>query len=341
MAADGSEMIKPLAVTLGEPAGIGPDITIAMWRRREELRLPPFYLLGDRDCIARRACALGVDLPIADVSAEDAISAFPDALPVVATGNLATADPGKPDATSAAAAVGAIRQAVSDVGAGRASAVVTNPIAKSVLYQAGFAHPGHTEFLAELARGDGAAPQPVMMLWCPSLAVVPVTIHVSLRDAIATLTTELIVSTARIVVKDLQSRLGVAAPRLAIAGLNPHAGEDGSLGTEDRSVVAPAVEILRRDGIDARGPLPADTMFHAAARKTYDCAICMYHDQALIPIKTIAFDEGVNVTLGLPFIRTSPDHGTAFDIAGTGRADPSSLIAALRLAARMTAAQPA
>jgi len=334
-------MIKPLAVTLGEPAGIGPDITIAMWRRREELRLPPFYLLGDRDCIARRACALGVDLPIADVSAEDAISAFPDALPVVATGNLATADPGKPDATSAAAAVGAIRQAVSDVGAGRASAVVTNPIAKSVLYQAGFAHPGHTEFLAELARGDGAAPQPVMMLWCPSLAVVPVTIHVSLRDAIATLTTELIVSTARIVVKDLQSRLGVAAPRLAIAGLNPHAGEDGSLGTEDRSVVAPAVEILRRDGIDARGPLPADTMFHAAARKTYDCAICMYHDQALIPIKTIAFDEGVNVTLGLPFIRTSPDHGTAFDIAGTGRADPSSLIAALRLAARMTAAQPA
>jgi len=341
VAADGSEMIKPLAVTLGEPAGIGPDITIAMWRRREELRLPPFYLLGDRDCIARRACALGVDLPIADVSAEDAISAFPDALPVVATGNLATADPGKPDATSAAAAVGAIRQAVSDVGAGRASAVVTNPIAKSVLYQAGFAHPGHTEFLAELARGDGAAPQPVMMLWCPSLAVVPVTIHVSLRDAIATLTTELIVSTARIVVKDLQSRLGVAAPRLAIAGLNPHAGEDGSLGTEDRSVVAPAVEILRRDGIDARGPLPADTMFHAAARKTYDCAICMYHDQALIPIKTIAFDEGVNVTLGLPFIRTSPDHGTAFDIAGTGRADPSSLIAALRLAARMTAAQPA
>ncbi|ABE40196.1 4-hydroxythreonine-4-phosphate dehydrogenase [Rhodopseudomonas palustris BisB5] len=334
-------MIKPLAVTLGEPAGIGPDITIAMWLRRGELRLPPFYLLGDRDCIARRACALGVDLPIADVGVEEAISAFPNALPVVATGNLATADPGKPDATSAAAAVGAIRQAVSDVGTGRASAVVTNPIAKSVLYQAGFAHPGHTEFLAELARGDGAAPQPVMMLWCPSLAVVPVTIHVSLRDAIATLTTELIVSTARIVVKDLQSRLGVVAPRLAIAGLNPHAGEDGSLGTEDRAVVAPAVEILRRDGIDARGPLPADTMFHAAARKTYDCAICMYHDQALIPIKTIAFDEGVNVTLGLPFVRTSPDHGTAFDIAGTGRADPSSLIAALRLAARMTAAQPA
>ncbi|MCG6204112.1 4-hydroxythreonine-4-phosphate dehydrogenase PdxA [Rhodopseudomonas sp. HC1] len=328
-------MSQPLALSLGEPAGIGPDITIAAWLRRDAAQLPPFYVRGDADCIAHRARALGFEIPIAEVAIEQAVATFAHALPVVPTGHPATAAPGKPDATSAPAAIAAIRCAVDDVRSGRAAAVVTNPIAKSVLYQAGFAHPGHTEFLAELARGDGAAPQPVMMLWCPSLAVVPVTIHVSLRDAIAQLTTEMIVSTTRIVVRDLRSRLGIAAPRLAIAGLNPHAGEDGSLGTEDRTIVAPAVEILRRDGIDARGPLPADTMFHAAARTRYDCAICMYHDQALIPIKTIAFDEGVNVTLGLPFVRTSPDHGTAFDIAGSGRANPSSLIAALKLAARM------
>jgi 4-hydroxythreonine-4-phosphate dehydrogenase len=210
-----------------------------------------------------------------------------------------------------------------------------------VLYRAGFRHPGHTEFLAELAATAGRTPQPVMMLWSPALAVVPATIHLSLRDAIALLSSELIVSTARIVVADLKSRFGLVNPRLAVSGLNPHAGEDGSLGTEDQDIVAPAVEILRGQGIDVRGPLPADTMFHAAARKTYDCAICMYHDQALIPIKTIAFDDAVNVTLGLPFIRTSPDHGTAFDIAGTGKANPSSLIAALRLAARMAATQPA
>ncbi|OIM88908.1 4-hydroxythreonine-4-phosphate dehydrogenase PdxA, partial [Bradyrhizobium elkanii] len=242
------------------------------------------------------------------------------------------------DGTSADAALASIRQAVADVAAGKASAVVTNPIAKNVLYRAGFRHPGHTEFLAELAASGGRAPQPVMMLWSPALAVVPVTIHVSVREALAQLTTDLIVSTARIVVADMKARFGLAAPRLAIAGLNPHAGEDGTLGMEDVEIVAPAVEILRRDGIAVRGPLPADTMFHAAARKTYDCAICMYHDQALIPIKTVAFENAVNVTLGLPFIRTSPDHGTAFDIAGTGKANPSSLIAALRLAARMAAA---
>jgi len=181
----------------------------------------------------------------------------------------------------------------------------------------------------------------VMMLWSPLLAVVPVTIHLSLRDAIAQLTTDLIVSTARIVALGLKTSFGLTRPRLALSGLNPHAGEDGSLGSEDRAIVAPAVEILRKEGIDARGPLPADTMFHDAARKTYDCAICMYHDQALIPIKTLAFDDGVNVTLGLPFVRTSPDHGTAFDIAGTGRANPASLVAALRLAARMAAARTA
>jgi 4-hydroxythreonine-4-phosphate dehydrogenase len=334
-------MAKPLALTSGEPAGIGPDITIKAWLRRNELKLPTFYLLGDPDFLCHRAKAFGVDLRIAEVSAEDAREAFADALPVVTIGHPATARPGIPDGTSADAAMASIRQAVGDVTAGRASAVVTNPIAKSVLYRAGFRHPGHTEYLAELATTANHAPQPVMMLWSPALVVVPVTIHVSLRDALAQLSSELIVTTARIVVAALKARFGLANPRLAVSGLNPHAGEDGSIGTEEKTIVAPAVDILRGEGIEIRGPLPADTMFHEAARQTYDCAICMYHDQALIPIKTLAFEDAVNVTLGLPFIRTSPDHGTAFDIAGTGKANPSSLIAALRLAARMAAAPPA
>jgi 4-hydroxythreonine-4-phosphate dehydrogenase len=333
-------MTKPLALTLGEPAGIGPDITLKAWLRRAELNLPPFYVRGDCALLRDRARTLGLDLRLAEISPDDAPAAFADALPVVATGAAATARPGQPDDSSANAAIASIRQAVDDVVAGRAAAVVTNPIAKSVLYRAGFRHPGHTEFLAELAATGGRAPQPVMMLWSETLAVVPVTIHLSLRDAIAQLSTDLIISTARIVAASLKSRFGIARPRLALSGLNPHAGEDGSLGTEDLAIVKPAVDALRAEGIDVRGPLPADTMFHEAARKTYDCAICMYHDQALIPIKTLAFDDGVNVTLGLPFIRTSPDHGTAFDIAGTGRANPSSLVAALRLAARM-ATQPA
>ena len=330
-------MVKPLALTLGEPAGIGPDIAIKAWLSRNELKLPAFYLLGDRDFIAKRAKILGLNIELACVGAEQAVAAFASALPIVATGRVATAQPGQPDETSAEAALASIRRAVADVVAGQASAVVTNPIAKSVLYRAGFRHPGHTEFLAELAASGGHTPQPVMMLWSPVLAVVPVTIHLPLRDAVTTLSSDLIVSTARILVADLKARFGLAVPRLAVTGLNPHAGEDGTLGTEDQDIVAPAVEILRAEGIAVRGPLPADTLFHDAARKTYDCAICMYHDQALIPIKTIAFDDAVNVTLGLPFIRTSPDHGTAFDIAGTGRANPASLIAALRLAARMAA----
>ena len=323
-------MQKPLALTIGEPAGIGPDITIAAWQRRAEDRSPPFYLLGNAEFIRRRAQSLGADIAVAEVEPQDAVDIFARALPVVNIGEALTSHPGRPDASSAPAAIMAIRRAVADVTTGRAAAVVTNPIAKSVLYDAGFAHPGHTEFLAELAAQDGQARLPVMLLWSPTLAVVPVTIHVPLREAITQLTSELIVTTSHILVADLIKRFGIARPRLAIAGLNPHAGEGGSLGHEDQYIVAPAVATLRAEGIDARGPLPADTMFHAA---------CMYHDQALIPIKTLAFDDGVNVTLGLPFIRTSPDHGTAFDIAGSGRANPSSLIAALQLAARMAASQ--
>ncbi|ETR74912.1 4-hydroxythreonine-4-phosphate dehydrogenase [Afipia sp. P52-10] len=331
--------VKPLALTLGEPAGIGPDIALTAWSRRRELALPPFYIAGDASFLAQRAQTLGLTVDIARVSATDAVSAFASTLPVIETGTTTTAKPGRPDATSAPAGIASIRHAVDDVRAGRAAAVVTNPIAKSVLYRAGFRHPGHTEYLAELAADGGVAPRPVMMLWSQTLAVIPVTIHLSLRDAIDRLSTREIIETATIAYNDLKRRFGIARPRLAISGLNPHAGEDGTLGTEDRDIVALAVAHLQNAGIDARGPLPADTMFHEAARKTYDCAICMYHDQALIPIKTLAFDDGVNVTLGLPFIRTSPDHGTAFDIAGSGRAKPSSLVAALHLAARMAAAQ--
>ncbi|WP_398483650.1 4-hydroxythreonine-4-phosphate dehydrogenase PdxA [Tardiphaga sp.] len=333
-------MTKPLALTLGEPAGIGPDIAIAAWLKRRELDLPPFYLLGDRDFMATRAQALGHDIALAEATPAKAADIFADALPVVSTGHTVTAQARRPDASSAPAAIASIRQAVADVEAGHAGAVVTNPIAKSVLYRAGFEHPGHTEFLAELAAKDGKVPLPVMMLWSPELAVVPVTIHVSLQDAIEQLNGPLITATARIVVNDMKARFGIQRPRLAIAGLNPHAGEDGSMGDEELAFIQHAVTVLQNEGIDARGPLPADTMFHPAARATYDCAICMYHDQALIPIKTIAFDEGVNVTLGLPFIRTSPDHGTAFDIAGTGKANPSSLIAAIKLAARMAGSTP-
>jgi 4-hydroxythreonine-4-phosphate dehydrogenase len=332
---------KPLALTLGEPAGIGPDIALAAWTRRSELELPPFYLAGDKHFLDGRAARLGLKISIVNVAPADAIAAFATSLPVVETGVAATAKPGTPDDASAAAAIASIRHAVDDVRRGRASAVVTNPIAKSVLYRTGFRHPGHTEFLAELAADGARPPRPVMMLWSPTLAVIPVTIHVALRDAVAQLTTHDIVETCTIAAHELRRHFGIANPKIAVSGLNPHAGEDGSLGKEDDEIVAPAVAALKETGIDARGPLPADTMFHAAARKTYDCAVCMYHDQALIPVKTLAFDDAVNVTLGLPFIRTSPDHGTAFDIAGTGRASPSSLVAALRLAARMADGPPA
>ena len=331
-------MILPLALTLGEPAGIGPDITLAAWQRRDELALPPFYLLGDPDFLARRARQLGLNVPLRVVEPDAAASTFASALPVVALAERVTAEPGQPDRSSGPAAIASIRRAVADVFAGRAHAVVTNPVAKAVLYRTGFAEPGHTEFLARLAQEHtGRAAHPVMMLWSPELAVVPVTIHLPVREVPQRLTADLIVETGRIVARDLRERFGIARPRLALAGLNPHAGEDGALGEEDAAVVAPAVERLRRDGIDARGPLPADTMFHAAARRGYDAALAMYHDQALIPIKTLAFDHAVNVTLGLPFVRTSPDHGTAFDIAGTGRANPASLVAALKLAARLVA----
>jgi 4-hydroxythreonine-4-phosphate dehydrogenase len=335
-------MVRPLALTLGEPAGIGPDITIEAWRRRRDIELPPFYLLGDSDFIAERARHLGAEIAVTACEPADAAAAFATALPVFELGLPISARPGHPDDTSAPAAIASIDTAVRHVFAGLAEAVVTNPIAKNVLYRSGFSEPGHTEYLAKLAAlATGKAVRPVMMLWSPELAVVPVTIHLPLRQVPAALDVDVIVETGRIMAHDLAARFGIARPRIAVAGLNPHAGEGGAMGEEDRMIVAPAVERLRAEGIAARGPLPADTMFHAAARASYDAALCMYHDQALIPIKTLAFDHGVNVTLGLPFVRTSPDHGTAFDIAGSGRANPASLIAALRLAARLAAHAPA
>jgi len=331
--------VQPLALTLGEPAGIGPDLALAVWHRRAELDVPPFYVAADPQFLGRRAAQLRLRVPLSVVKPETAVAAFRAALPIVPLDVAATAEPGRPDRSSAPAALASIRRAVDDVMGGAAAAVVTNPVAKNVLYRSGFAEPGHTEFLAKLVQeATGRVLRPVMLLWSPELAVVPVTIHLPLKEIFKELSTGLIVETGRIVAHDLRTRFRLPRPRLAIAGLNPHAGEEGTLGEEDRTIVAPAVAQLAAEGIAVRGPLPADSMFHEAARASYDAALCMYHDQALIPIKTLAFDHAVNTTLGLPFVRTSPDHGTAFDIAGTGMADPTSLVAALRLAARLAGA---
>lgn len=335
--------VRPLALTLGDPAGIGPEIALAAWRARAERDVPPFLMIGDPGFIEATAHRLGLSIPVAEIDPDYAVEVFPKALPVLPlpSGMRVGATPGSPDPANAGAIVESITAAVDLVRAGQASAVVTNPIAKFVLTQVGFAHPGHTEFLATLAaKPSGEVPLPVMMLWSETLAVVPVTIHVALRRVPDLLTQDLVERTGRIVAADLRERFGLTNPRLVLAGLNPHAGEAGTMGTEDRDVLAPAVARLRSEGIDIRGPLPADTLFHERARATYDVALTPTHDQALIPIKTLAFDTGVNVTLGLPFIRTSPDHGTAFDIAGQGIARPDSLIAALRLAHRLVANRP-
>jgi 4-hydroxythreonine-4-phosphate dehydrogenase len=325
--------MPPLALTMGDPAGIGLDITLALWSARRALSLPAFLFIGDPGALGERAATLGLDVAVAAANPETAADIFSRALPVLAVDCTVPVKPGLPDSGNAAAVIGAIETAVALTLAGRTSAVVTNPIAKAVLYDAGFGFPGHTEFLADLAaKATGREALPVMLLAGPKLRSVPVTIHIPLKDVPAALTEELVFETAVITERDLRQRFGIARPRLAIAGLNPHAGEGGALGLEDDAIVRPAVERLKATGIDAFGPLPADTMFHDAARATYDVALCMYHDQALIPAKALGFDDSVNATLGLPFIRTSPDHGTAFSLAGKGAAKPDSLLAALRLA---------
>jgi len=324
--------MRPLALTMGEPAGIGGEITLAAWQvlRGEG---PVFFAIDDPARLEALAASLGWRVPVASIAGpEEAPARFAAALPVLPLKLAAQVVPGKPDPRNAPSAIGAIERAVALVREGRAAAMVTNPISKVALYGAGFAYPGHTEFLAALTGGD----QPVMMLVGPELRVVPVTVHVSLRDAIAMLNTALILRLGRITAASLTRDFGIARPRLAVAGLNPHAGEGGALGAEDDEIVAPAIAALAAEGIDAAGPFPPDTMFTPAARRRYDAALCMYHDQALIPLKTLDMAHGVNVTLGLSIVRTSPDHGTAFDIAGHGCADPASLIAALRLAAAIS-----
>jgi 4-hydroxythreonine-4-phosphate dehydrogenase len=323
----------PLALTMGDPAGIGGEIALMAWQRRQTL--PAFFLIDDPDRLAHLARRTGLSVPITTIAEpEEAAAAFASALPVLELSARVDAVPGRPDPGNAALVVESIDRAVAFVRKGRASAVVTNPVHKTTLYERGFPDPGHTEYLGRIA---GLATAPVMMLAIPGLRVVPVTVHVALAEALRTLDAPCIVHAARVAAAALATDFAIQRPRLAVAGLNPHAGEGGYLGREEIDIIAPAIAELARDGIAVRGPLAPDTMFHAAARAGYDAAICMYHDQALIPLKTLDFDQGVNVTLGLPFVRTSPDHGTAFDIAGTGRARPESLIAAIELARTMAA----
>ena len=329
----GSKQPKPLALTPGEPAGIGPDITITAWLARHREEIPPFLYLGDPELLLRRASALGHSIRAETAAASDAMAAFADVLPCLEGLPSMAATAGTVDQSNAPDIIASIRKGVELVAAGQAGAIVTNPIQKSALDAIGFGFPGHTEFLGSLATELFGKPStPVMMLASPELRVVPLTVHIALADVPHALTTEAIVDKASIVARDLKARFGIDKPKLAVAGLNPHAGESGMFGTEEEQTIRPAVETLRAAGIDIVGPLAADSMFHLQARAGYDAALCMYHDQALIPFKTLAFDHGVNVTLGLPFVRTSPDHGTALALAGKGKAKASSLIAALRLA---------
>ncbi|MFQ5774515.1 MAG: 4-hydroxythreonine-4-phosphate dehydrogenase PdxA [Kiloniellaceae bacterium] len=345
---DGPARRLPLALTMGEPAGIGAELALKAWRAaaadggrtgRAAPRPPAFFVIDDPARVSAIARRLALEAPVAEISApEEAASVFAGALPVLPLDVPAHVRPGHPDPANARAVLESIERAVALVRDRRAAAVVTNPIHKKVLYGAGFVHPGHTEYLAALADMGEA---PVMMLACPGLRVVPVTVHLPLAEAVAALSTAAIVHAGRVTEPALRRDFGIARPRLAVAGLNPHAGEGGALGREDIEIIAPAVAELRAAGIGVSGPEPADTLFHAAARRRYDAALCMYHDQALIPLKTIDFAHGVNITLGLPFVRTSPDHGTALNIAGQGKANPASLIAALDTAQRMAEARAA
>lgn len=317
-------MIKPIAVSCGEPSGVGPEIVAKAWDKLRDTC--PFYWIGDPRHLPKGTSVAEISDP------SETGAACVSGLPVFALPFAAEAPPGQPDARNAAGVIASIETAVKHVADGRAAAVSTAPIHKKALIDgAGFAYPGHTEFLAALADVERV----VMMLASDQLRVVPATIHIALADVPRVLTPEVLCETVRITHDALRSQFGISAPRIAIAGLNPHAGEGGAMGTEELRWINETIEQMQVDGYDLSGPRPADTMFHAAARKTYDAAIAMYHDQALIPIKTLDFDKGVNVTLGLPFVRTSPDHGTAFDIAGQGIANPTSMIEALKLAQQM------
>lgn len=306
------------------------------YAQRARHELAPFYVLGDPAQLGARAARLGLDITVAVATHDHVGQLFADALPVIPLHNNLGETPGAPNGDNAPGIIEAIERGTQDCFTGRARGLVTAPIAKAVLYERGFSFPGHTEMLGALASAHTGKPcMPVMMIAGPDLRTVPVTIHLPLSAVFDALTPALIADTIRVVNADLTQRFGIASPRIAVAGLNPHAGESGTMGTEDDELIAPVLDVLRAEGLSIAGPLPSDTMFHAAARATYDVAVCMYHDQALIPAKTLAFDEGTNVTLGLPMIRTSPDHGTAFDIAGTGKARPDSFIAAVKMAQTM------
>ena len=322
---------------MGEPAGIGPELILKAWMARGA-DVPSFLAIADGGHLRSLATSLGLSVQIVEISsAAEAETVFSRALPVLPLDGSVTASPGVPGAADAPLVIAAIERAVALAQAGEVAGLVTQPIAKHVLKAAGFGFPGHTEFLGHLAGGA----RPVMMLAIEGLRVVPVTVHVPLAEVPRRLDEEGIVAIGRIVAASLARDFGIARPRLAVAGLNPHAGEAGTIGREETDILAPAISRLAADGIDVRGPLSADTMFHAEARAAYDAALCMYHDQALIPLKTLDFHNGVNVTIGLPFVRTSPDHGTAFDIAGRGVARADSTLAAIRLAARMAASRAA
>jgi 4-hydroxythreonine-4-phosphate dehydrogenase len=319
--------LPPFAVALGDPAGIGPEITAKSWVMREARGLPPFFAVGDVASI--RAVWAG---PIALVDGpQEAEQAFATGLPVLHVADAGPVVPGTPSVDGARTALQSLEVAVGLARSGSAAGVVTAPVGKAQLYGVGFTHPGQTEFVAE--RCGVSAQNAVMMLAGPSLRVVPITIHIPLAQVSAALSIELIRARATITARGLQKNFGIARPRLLVAGLNPHAGEDGALGREEIEIIRPAVESLQADGLDIKGPMAADGMFHFRARETFDAALCMYHDQALIPIKTLHFDDGVNITLGLPIVRTSPDHGTAFGIAGTNSANPGAMMAAIRMAA--------
>lgn len=320
---------------MGEPAGIGPELALSAWLKRRSADLPVFVFIGFADYLRQLAAKLDLDVPITTVNEPgQAAPAFADALPVMALEQTTPVVPGKPDPVSAPAVLEAIEQAVIFAGKGQVAALVTNPIHKHTLAQAGFPHPGHTEFLGALS-GKSPPLGPVMLLASPKLNVVPVTVHLALADVADALSVPKIVSAGNITAAALKRYFGVENPRLAVAGLNPHAGEGGLFGAQEKEIIQPAIDALNASGIKTFGPLAADTLFHDEARAGYDAALCMYHDQALIPVKTLGFHDAVNVTLGLEFIRTSPDHGTGLDIAGKGQANPASLIASLRLAHRM------
>jgi len=328
-------VIAPLAVSMGDPAGIGPEVIAKAWDARDSHDLPPFVAVGDVRAVAR---VWGGPVARVDTMAA-AAAAFATALPVLSVEDAGEIVPGAPDTDGARCALHSLELAVGLAREGAASALVTGPVSKAQLYGVGFIHPGQTEFVAE--RCGVARDNAVMMLAGPTLRVVPITTHVPLAAVPGSLTIELIVAKARATARGLQRNFGIEAPRLAFAGLNPHAGEGGALGREEIEVIEPAIALLRDEGIDATGPFAADTLFHPRARATYDVVLCPYHDQALVPLKTLHFDEGVNMTLGLPIVRTAPDHGTAFGIAGRGVAEPGATIAAIRMAGEAARARAA